>query len=1124
MIRLRCWVLLLGLLLAVGVWGAPVTVSGQVVDAQGKPLAGAEVWLLRAVRDGGMATTATAGQADADGRFSFPNVELAPKTTGASPDIIMLLAYQEPLALGWTSLRTLTIPALVRCFPPKPVTARVVDQQGNGVLANIALAFGTVLTGGGRDFIYLSDDLSRRFSVTANANGNFIIPWLPPDGTARFSVTALGFGSIRWNIGEEIPTPITLKPAGGLEATFTCPEKPELVRDLKVLLNGDALTLYRTTDTAGRVTVTDLVPGKWFVAGAAPITSEWQVGPQEVEVKAGETTPVQIAFRKAILVTGRVVNGDTKEPVAGVKLHVYTITSPETVTSDKNGMYSFYTTLPGHAQVTIFQVPDDYAIPASAYAEIVATEQGGTVPDLAVSPAVVVTGIVVDTTGKPVAGAEVHYGAIVPVNALVTTDEEGRFTLKGIDRRYEIEVWAQKGEAVSRATEQFDPKAPAPLKLVVEPLAPVRLKVRVLNQDGKPVTNARLSTTWGLAGLGQPSAMGVLEADGYCLSQPSTPLGVYSVLATASGYDGAQTSTWQAVPGETHDFGVLRLTRASGFVAGRVVDQEGKPLANASVINSGDGPKVVKANTDQEGRFRLESLYPGRACLVAQAKGFLCIGLCAEVGTADLTLRLQPLAPVTTLGSPLPVTSHPNREAELAAARELLLQAIALKDERLQGMCVGMLATLDQAAATKLSTEAHGAYDRDIAIALGKHLLATDPDKALGYFDSLSFFGKANGMDPYIHYQVDAVMALAKLDPARARRQFDKTVPLVLTVSENELRFFYLMALGKAMLPVDQAQGESALRQAQKIVETQFGRSGNGAELRRMLASCLARLDPDAALEMIQGLQYEEGRPEYPELGVAATIAETDPAKAEAVVTPLPDTAKTQLLPVAYAMLSKDPERAARLVRSIPDEAAKRCGLAWLALGLRQQAPAQSLLLFEEAIKDLVGDERQLLNWNSLRDSGQYAELALLGAQLGYPLYQELAWRAICAREASNDPRFRQDWWELQRLLPPLALCMPDVAQELAAVGAARLQKSSVASGQIDYAYEQGGAAVLEAWAMSDASTVAARAPSLKLTRGDSYLWAVKLLLAEPSQRMTLIFSRQGNVPGVDELDRMWDM
>jgi outer membrane cobalamin receptor len=82
-------------------------------------------------------------------------------------------------------------------------------------------------------------------------------------------------------------------------------------------------------------------------------------------------------------------------------------------------------------------------------------------------------------------------------------------------------------------------------------------------------------------------------------------------------------------------------------LSGRVVDPDGRPVANAEVIVSGASAAPLEARTDAEGRFDLPSVDAGKYHIVASAPGLVSDVKTIDVGndtTIDIALRISALA------------------------------------------------------------------------------------------------------------------------------------------------------------------------------------------------------------------------------------------------------------------------------------------------------------------------------------------------------------------------------------------------------------------------------------------------------------------------------------------------
>ena len=1121
----------------------PFTISGTVVDAGGKTLAGAEVWLLRIDTLAADEPTATATRADAEGNFIFADVD-APFPT---PEYAMLTvaAYKAPLALGWVALREKSRGLQVRCLPATPVAGRVVGPDGKGLPATLSPAFITPepFDPDGPGQLFLSPDLVERFSAHCDAEGHYALTCVPPDCRADLRVVAPGYGRHTTENTQPIAPVLELKAPGRAELQLSCTDKPEVAAGLRVRVwgNNRGLTYFsdRKADDRGHMALDELQPGRYSVLVAVPSTSPWQVrGPVDIQVNAGATTELEVRLERASLVKGRVLDEESGEPVAGAV--VSPVASDMMAKSDDEGRYSLYL-LPGEAQISA-SPPGGPSWPgdATATVTVLVAAQDSLAPDLRVKRALMLEGLVVDQEGRPVAGATVHRSSDLFARQRVQSDGQGRFVLESVGAGKEVTVWAQCGDAIMPQELTFKGNAaPRPLRLTLTPTRPVRLRVKVVDQDGRPVAGAGVMAQWLHQPLSKNVDLGATDANGTCVSEPQTAFGAYRLRVKTGASDAASSAEWAAVAGATHDFGVLQLTLAAGTMAGRVVDQAGRPVVGATVFNSGDAPRKLTAVSDRQGCFGLTGLYPGRAFVFAEAPGFRFTGACASTGAADLVLRLTPLAKIEASSTASRLSPPQRDENELRAAREILLLALAQPPDSRTGHLLGMLATIDPEGAKKRSAQALGRYDADIALELGKHLLAAQPDEALAYFE------KVGDVEKYLHCQVYAAAALVAIDPVRARRQFEKAVPLAQTERDEGLRAVYLARLGAAMLPLDRALGEAALRRAEKLVEAEVERDSAGVRSRCQVAGYLAQLDLDAAQELMQRLRVGKAEASYYGAELAAAVAEVDPKRAERLLLELPAGERSErTLRVSYAMAPHDPERAIRLAHQIDDREhalTRRRTLAYLAYALHRDKPALARSLFEEAVAGLEARPGLAASAAALPPpppgfgSSEAApfpqspvlltELAVIGKQIGYPLAGDLAWRAVATRTGASDSLYAEDWYEKTGLPVNLALVAPEIGRDLAAIQLSRPYKAgdswpqdelrSAALTALLVADPRGGPATLAA--LDRSATGLSQLSSTRL-----YDQAVKWLLADPVQRPATILSRFGFwSPGTDE-DRWW--
>lgn len=170
-----------------------------------------------------------------------------------------------------------------------------------------------------------------------------------------------------------------------------------------------------------------------------------------------------------------------------------------------------------------------------------------------------------------------------------------------------------------------------------------------------------------------------------------------SMLRVVALRDGmlAGRSRWIApVDQAVIDVGSITLRRLR-TVRGRVLDTQGRPVAKATVFNSGDGHRRVDTSTDEKGRFELAGVPEGQACLFVEKNGFRFTGKLIERDepiTIMFARRDESIVAIETLTSPLP-----ERE-ESALARRLLepyFDAVLRASDRFKTMALFALCQLD---------------------------------------------------------------------------------------------------------------------------------------------------------------------------------------------------------------------------------------------------------------------------------------------------------------------------------------------------------------------------------------------------------------------------------------------
>ena len=235
-------------------------------------------------------------------------------------------------------------------------------------------------------------------------------------------------------------------------------------------------------------------------------------------------------------------------------------------------------------------------------------------------------GQVVDEDDHPVGGAEVWISSVPPRST--KSEGDGTFAVdKLVGREYSLA--ATSGDLLGRLTSYKLTATSDPV--VIRIAAGAKVIVSVAGDDAKPIDGAQVK----LAVEGERVAK--TGADGTATLKPVHP-GWVAVQVTATGYAPASAFTQVGSAGAT---GQIKVTLHKGVgVAGRVIDESGKPIAKARVTTTGLwdlSGGVDPAITDAQGQFAFAALAPGTHTLLASD------GEHAPASSAPITIGERPL-------------------------------------------------------------------------------------------------------------------------------------------------------------------------------------------------------------------------------------------------------------------------------------------------------------------------------------------------------------------------------------------------------------------------------------------------------------------------------------------------
>lgn len=234
-------------------------------------------------------------------------------------------------------------------------------------------------------------------------------------------------------------------------------------------------------------------------------------------------------------------------------------------------------------------------------------------------PGAVLRGHVVEGPGEPVARAEIEVGEWGDIDHFHgVSDAEGAFELLGLP----------VGEVVVRAEHGDHGKAQVTVPTTATDVATctltlsrgLELKGRVVDQDGQPIGAATIECM-----AEDPQDKWVViahsDAEGRFVAANRPVQGKVVLTANASGYQERMMRGLD--PSKEAELRLQRMQPATVRITGRVVDPEGRPVANAGAhafcqsVRSGANHDF----TDNDGRFELGPLSPGDWALRVSAAG-----------------------------------------------------------------------------------------------------------------------------------------------------------------------------------------------------------------------------------------------------------------------------------------------------------------------------------------------------------------------------------------------------------------------------------------------------------------------------------------------------------------------
>jgi Flp pilus assembly protein TadD len=514
----------------------PSVLAGLVVDADGRPVPEAEVFLSGSAR--GDAILHWQGRTDALGRFRAGLPEGVP----APGPYLNLLAYHASRGAARDRVSVLTpqeSPVRLVLTPVARMRVRVVDPDGK------AVAGARVKAGSATFGLEPPAELARRLNFVTDAEGRMVIEGLASADRPYFHVTAAGFGiqSFSGSVADDVEWTLDLRPVGRVVGRIVAAD-PAGARGVIVRVGtiapvrpGDRSAWGSTravSDADGRFEIPEVATGRLLISCWPSDLNLIMTSVPGREVEGGGRTDVELMLKKGLPVRGLARERGSGRPIAGVSLSFNSRPDGGFASTQTDALGRFQVFLrPGEVGVNIptgspYVIPDGPPIAQPWGLRLASLPDGSACPDLSIdlvrSPDI--RGTAHDESGKPVVGAGIEalsldgrlrVGSRYP-NPGPRTDEFGHFVLKGMTPGVRLELMAQRDELASGPPVLVVPESGVSVDLIVSRANALSLGGRVVDERGRPIAGAEVSIrSRSKTQAGSAGSRGTLASDGWTL-------------------------------------------------------------------------------------------------------------------------------------------------------------------------------------------------------------------------------------------------------------------------------------------------------------------------------------------------------------------------------------------------------------------------------------------------------------------------------------------------------------------------------------------------------------------------------------------------------------------------------
>jgi len=500
----------------------------------------------------------------------------------------------------------------------------------------------------------------------------------------------------------------------------------------------------------------------------------------------------------------------------------------------------------------------------------------------------------------------------------------------------------------------------------------------------------------------------------------SKPASAFSLTASAENYLVARSGP---IGTADNDHFELTLTlRRLVNIDGRVIDQQGRPVVDATVFHTGNASPRVEAKTDAQGRFHLQNLPEGTAPVFVTHPDYHFHGQLVDTADASQEFKLfgkdQTPAPLATLPPPL------SRQQELDLAKQIIvpLWEDAMKSENKSQIISYSVwyAQLDPWYVFGEVEKRLSNNEKNSFVIQAFHLLyPADPEEAMALLESLNI--------PKNLTLIRTAQEALDLSREQKLDLLNRAIMYSRSIQDPIDRVYYLSLIAPSFYALDQVDD------AKKIVEELKPSIQKLTPKENTLAcavggAAISLFELQAGLQIVRSVSDNNYR--MPILfHIARRLAPKDPAEAERIINDslddimvkadkafqdayqreMPESDKQSMFnyyecrtaQVCYSMAPADADRAERIALKVrnPYQRAYCLGMAAKALAAADKAKAKNLILhsYEILAEASANPQRYWLGWYSspLRTAGALLPVV---EQIDPALLPECIWQSVSFR------------------------------------------------------------------------------------------------------------------------------